>query len=358
MSGKKDDERTWAADRREFIADERDDVADRRDGVADERELTADSREAQLDQWEQHLSERAGRTAAGPSGNPSAEKRTRGTAERKLADTERVENRRKRARATERRDEANQRRLADAGPTMLALAFAEIAAHLYAADDYDEVLGRIADAAVSTIAGCGMASVTVAHRDGYRTAASTHSAATATDQAQYDADEGPCLDAFGQSVVYAEAFPDQRWPILAVRPTEHGVESTLSYQMTTKRNGNKSAIGSLNSYGLAARSFDDSALEIGLILAAHASSAAQVVDEHSRLEAASRDLRVALISRDVIGQAKGILMERLMVTPEVAFDILRRTSQHLNTKLHEVAQRIAETGELPAKPAPSRHTSD
>ena len=344
MPGEVGDERTWAAEKRDFVADEREIAADERDLLADERESTADAREAELDDWERQLLEGS---ADDPTDSAMAVKRIDAGACRKQAVVNRLEARRRRELATERREEAKQRRLADGGPTMLALAFAEISAHLYAADNYDDVLGRIADAAVSTIAGCGMASITVAHRDGYRTAASTHSAATATDQAQYDADEGPCLDAFGQSVVYAEAFPDQRWPILAARPTEHGVGSTLSYRLTTKRDGSESAAGSLNSYGLVPRSFADSALEIGLVLAAHASSAAQVADERSKLEAASHDLQVALISRDVIGQAKGILMERLMVTPEVAFDILRRTSEHLNTKLREVAHKLTESGELP-----------
>ena len=60
----------------------------------------------------------------------------------------------------------------------------------------------------------------------------------------------------------------------------------------------------------------------------------------------SRHLHEALGSRDVIGQAKGILMERLRLTPEEAFDVLRRSSQRLNVKLREVAAALAETGEL------------
>jgi AmiR/NasT family two-component response regulator len=59
----------------------------------------------------------------------------------------------------------------------------------------------------------------------------------------------------------------------------------------------------------------------------------------------SRNLHQALSSRDVIGQAKGILMERLRITPDEAFDALRRSSQRLNVKLREVAATLAETGE-------------
>jgi AmiR/NasT family two-component response regulator len=51
--------------------------------------------------------------------------------------------------------------------------------------------------------------------------------------------------------------------------------------------------------------------------------------------------------RDVIGQAKGILMERRRLSAGEAFDVLRRSSQQLNLKLAEVAQHLAETGELP-----------
>jgi AmiR/NasT family two-component response regulator len=81
-------------------------------------------------------------------------------------------------------------------------------------------------------------------------------------------------------------------------------------------------------------------------LAAHASMAARAVDERSTLQSLGRDLQQVLLSRDVIGQAKGILLERLKITPEDAFDLLRRSSQHLNLKLRDVARGLAETGEL------------
>lgn len=72
----------------------------------------------------------------------------------------------------------------------------------------------------------------------------------------------------------------------------------------------------------------------------------RAVGERVTLDRLGRELQHALLSRDVIGQAKGILMERLMTTPEDAFDILKRTSQHLNLKLREIARRVTKTGEL------------
>jgi GAF domain-containing protein len=231
--------------------------------------------------------------------------------------------------------------------TQLAVAFAEIARHLYQADDFDDVLTRIVFAALSTVRGCEMASVTVREEVGYRTMASTHSAATESDRAQYEAGEGPCLDAVEEAVVYTPAFPDPRWPVLAARPTDSGVQSVVSYRLApSSRIPAGSLAGSLNAYAGAPDAFDAEAQEIGLILAAHASVAAGAMREREALEEMSRHLHQALSSRDVIGQAKGILMERLRVTPEEAFDVLRRSSQRLNVKLREVAARLAETGEF------------
>jgi hypothetical protein len=149
--------------------------------------------------------------------------------------------------------------------------------------------------------------------------------------------------------VFTPTFPDPRWPSLGDRPTESGVESAVSYRLTpSSPDGDSSVVGSLNAYGSSPNAFDAEAREIGFVLAAHASVAAGAMREREAVEEMSDHLREALLSRDVIGQAKGILMERLRVTPEEAFDVLRRSSQQLNVKLREVAARLAETGEVDA----------
>ncbi|CCG03881.1 ANTAR domain-containing protein [Blastococcus saxobsidens] len=58
-------------------------------------------------------------------------------------------------------------------------------------------------------------------------------------------------------------------------------------------------------------------------------------------------LQAALESRAVIDQAKGILMERHKLTADQAFQVLARLSMVSNTKLRDVAERLALTGELP-----------
>ena len=74
--------------------------------------------------------------------------------------------------------------------------------------------------------------------------------------------------------------------------------------------------------------------------------AAGAVGERGALQDVAQNLSKALLSQDVIGQAKGNLMERLKIGPEDAFDILRRSSNRLNEKLHAVVLALAETGEF------------
>ena len=341
------DDRAWAAERRDFVADWRDGVADGRDGHADVREATADEREqhandreAALDDWEQQLSRRAVELGMPPTQTPAESERV--TAQRNQAAVARDGTREhtqtpmpvSSAMASTARAEATARRQATS-PTQLATAFAEIARHLYRAEDFDDVLTRIVLVAVSTVRGCEMASVTVRDDDQYRTLASTHEAATTTDHAQYEANEGPCLAAVEEPIVYTPGFPDPRWPALAARPTDSGVESVVSYRLTpSDLDPADNFAGSLNAYARTPDAFDAEAQEIGLILAAHASVAAGAIRQREAVDALSRNLHEALSSRDVIGQAKGILMERLRITAE---ERVRRTTPVLATAQHQTS---------------------
>ncbi|TVR32974.1 MAG: ANTAR domain-containing protein [Nitriliruptor sp.] len=56
----------------------------------------------------------------------------------------------------------------------------------------------------------------------------------------------------------------------------------------------------------------------------------------------------AIQSRDIIGQAKGIYVERLRLTPADSFTKLAELSQHHNLPLRDIAEHIITTGEIPA----------
>jgi len=94
--------------------------------------------------------------------------------------------------------------------------------------------------------------------------------------------------------------------------------------------------GALNLFGYEPRLWNSEAETIGMVLAAHAASAILASRE-------SEQLQSALSTRDRIGQAKGIIMERFKIDDVRAFEMLRKLSQDTNTKLVDVAHRVIDT---------------
>jgi hypothetical protein len=92
-------------------------------------------------------------------------------------------------------------------------------------------------------------------------------------------------------------------------------------------------LGALNLHSKAANAFGEASRTVGLVFAAHAAVALSSAIHDEQMED-------ALQSRDVIGQAKGILMAREGVDAQEAFDMLRRASQRLNVKLRDVASGV------------------
>ena len=266
--------------------------------------MTADARESALDERERQLNARAAEVGL-PLDRTEAAHEVDARAARQEGREVREELRTERERAARARDEATTQRLGATPTTKLASAFADIAAYLYAADSFHDVLLRIAQTAVSTVAGCQMASITVSEQGVYRTAATTDLAASAVDQAQYDADEGPCLDAVDTQIVYAQSFPDTRWPTLASRPADFGAQSAASYSLAGASLATAGIGGSLNTYGIEPDAYSDEAQQIGLILAAHASTAAGAVRERGALQDLTQNLNQACCPETSLVRPRG-----------------------------------------------------
>jgi hypothetical protein len=94
--------------------------------------------------------------------------------------------------------------------------------------------------------------------------------------------------------------------------------------------------GALNLFSFRPNVWRAEAETIGTVLAAHAASALLASREGEQLHA-------ALLSRDRIGQAKGIIMERFGVDEVRAFGMLQRLSQESNTRLADIAARVIDT---------------
>lgn len=230
------------------------------------------------------------------------------------------------------------------GAGSTALEFVELARHFLHATTVHEVLERVILAAKSVIDGADVVSVTMRAPDGrFHTPAETAPIATELDALQYQFDEGPCVEATrtpGLGIVScADLGSGKVFPRWGPAADSAGVRSVLAVGMFP--DGDVPRLGALNMYSFEAGALDHVDRDIALVLAAHASTALAATQACSAADIEAAQLREALRSRDVIGQAKGILMERRGISPDEAFDVLRSASQSLNMKLAEVAETLA-----------------
>lgn len=157
------------------------------------------------------------------------------------------------------------------------------------------------------------------------------------DVLQHELGTGPCIDAAREQAVVrvVNMAADQRWPTLAERAVSLGVASMLCVPLRV----DTSRLGALSLYSEQSGAFSEHDLQLTRLFATHAALALSDAQQ-------AEQLRAALRNRDLIGQAKGILMERRRVTADEAFGELARVSQSGNLKLTTVAQHLVDTRDL------------
>ncbi len=159
----------------------------------------------------------------------------------------------------------------------------------------------------------------------------------ALDSLQQTTGVGPCIDAAREQAVITidNTMTDGRWPRFNERAAELGVSSMMCVPLWV----DELRLGTLSLYGAKPDAFAPQHRQLTDLYAAHAAIALADAQRTAQLQH-------ALSNRDIIGQAKGILVERLKITPDDAFSCLSQASQQANRKLIEVAQHLVETGEL------------
>jgi GAF domain-containing protein len=214
-----------------------------------------------------------------------------------------------------------------------------VARRLAAEDDIDGLLQRIVEVGEEEIEGCDGVSLMLIGRGGrITTPAFSSPIARDSDLAQYETGEGPCLESLRehQTVVIEDLETEPRWPRYREQALRLGIRSMLSIRLFLYED----SMGVLNFYSAQPHAFDRSAQLYGEVFAAHAAIA---------LKAAIVEggLHQALLTRDVIGQAKGIVMRGEGLSSHDAFARLQYVSQELNRPLRDLAADIVRTGEVP-----------
>ena len=222
--------------------------------------------------------------------------------------------------------------------------FSQMAMALFSAGSVSDTLAQVVGLAVATIEGSDYAGILLVDGGVVTTPVHTDTIVVEIDALQHRFSEGPCRDAIAQGVtLYAEDLADDpRWERFGPEAVTRGIRSMLALPLLS--NG---TIGALNLYSRYPRAFGVIDRARGLLLTSLAALAFASAQTHEDEERRATNLHAALATREVIGQAQGILMERERVTADEAFDILRRASQHLNRKLREVAQNLVDTGDTP-----------
>jgi GAF domain-containing protein len=222
-----------------------------------------------------------------------------------------------------------------AGVEATHLRIAELVQQLYSRSDADSdtVIAELAEHAAIEIPGAQYAGVTVTRNaKQIDTPAATHKWPILLDEIQQRHREGPCLTAAWEekTIHVADLETDDRFPMYRRDALEQTpIRSVMAFQMFIAGE----TMGALNVYAEQPRAFGQISRDMGLIFAAHSSVA---------WNAARRDeqFKRALASRDTIGQAKGMIMERYGVDAVQAFEVLRKLSQDSNVPLVQVATEL------------------
>jgi putative methionine-R-sulfoxide reductase with GAF domain len=158
------------------------------------------------------------------------------------------------------------------------------------------------------------------------------------DERQYELDDGPCLQSMrtGSVVAVTDMAQEERWGRYPQRAVEAGVRSSLSLPLVVGEQGR----GALNLYSSRPNAFTAADERIGASWAGQACGALSVAWRMADRDQAVDDLNQGMVTRQVIGQAVGLLMAQRRCTAAEAFTLLRGASQRSNEKLRDVAARM------------------
>ena len=192
-----------------------------------------------------------------------------------------------------------------------------------ASDDAAATLGRVTESAVELIDGVDYADVMLIQHGQFWSVAPTDPLVTHLDELQMELKEGPCLQAAVNEAIIrcGDLQHDERYPAFSGAALAAGIRGGLSFQLYTNRGG----AGALNLFSREPYAVDAEGEALGAMLATHAAGLMMTVNRRQEFES-------ALASRDLMGQAKAVLMNRFSVDAVRAFEMMVQQSQNTNTR--------------------------
>jgi hypothetical protein len=231
--------------------------------------------------------------------------------------------------------------------------FSAVGGRLNSYTDIDEVLTDLTHACVRLVPHAEHASTSRRARPGFATIGATSDVPPRVDRIQYELGHGPCVDAILTESLFnaGDLRTDLRWPEFGRRAAEEtGILCMLSFRLFFEDADSAELQAALNLYATKPEAFDEVDETMLGLVATHGALAISAAQQRRRAEGVT----AALQSNRDIGAAIGVLMARLLVTREQAFDLMRIASQRSNRKLRDIAADVLETGMLAFLEQPQR----
>jgi GAF domain-containing protein len=217
--------------------------------------------------------------------------------------------------------------------TDFTASLAEAARTINQPQSMEQTLDTIARAARQNIPGFEEVGISLVHPDGkVETMAATGDLVWKLDGLQYELREGPCVSSLSEEpvIVVDHIAHSQRWPSFVPQAVKLGLKAQMALRLYVDEDG---TIGGINMYSTGSEDIEQHAPQLAQVFAAQAAVALGHAQE-------VHQLNEALASRQAIGEAVGILIERYKLDEQAAFNFLVRLSSHSNTKLRDVAARL------------------
>lgn len=231
--------------------------------------------------------------------------------------------------------------------------FCAVGAKLRGYAHVDEVLVDLSTTCQRVLPHADHASTSRRERKGFVTIGATSDIPPRVDRIQYELGHGPCVDAILTDNLFnaADLRIDPRWPEFGRRAAEEtGILSMLSFRLFFEDIDSADLLAGLNLYASKPEAFDETDETVLGLVATHGALAVTAALQRRRADGVT----AALQSNRDIGAALGVLMARLLVTREQAFDLMRIASQRTNRKLRDIAQDVLDSGTIPYLEEPPR----
>lgn len=220
----------------------------------------------------------------------------------------------------------------------VAAMLAQLGGVLFSVETVQSTVELITRLAEQTLPGSAGSGVTLVNSHGSRTTAASTPLVAEVDALQYRLESGPCLTAWVEQVAVriTDLGQEKRWPQWTAAAAELGVHSMLSVPLVTSTG----SVGAMKVYSRHRNAYDDHAEEI---LSLFAEQAAALLANMLTLTDARQliaQLNDSLQARDLIGQAKGVLMAQGAANDDAALALLIAASERSGTKVHDVARQL------------------